>query len=125
MLSPSVLESPNDRRTRVDFAPADNDLGRQRSSEFGGSASLVGWAIDPRRQSCSLPTQETVRAQQRRRDRAPWITWPSDSEQLLYARHAAVERLLVAVEVEDAAFAAAIVVDRLVGHDLLEDSLRK
>ena len=30
-----------------------------------------------------------------------------------------VERLLVAVEVEDAAFAA-IVVDRLVGHDLLE-----
>ena len=36
---------------------------------------------------------------------------------------ATVERLLVAVEVEDAALAA-IVVDRLVGHDLFEHGLR-
>ena len=84
-------------------------------------ASLVGWAIDP---AGNLALCRRKRRFERNNGVAiEHLDHLAVGLEQLHVLDAAVERLLVAVEVEDAAFAA-IVVDRLVGHDLLEDSLR-
>ena len=120
MRSPSVVE-PDDCRARVDFAPAVDDLGRQRSGEFGGFAGLVGRAIDP-----AGDLHLCRRKRRFERDHAltvEHLDLLAVGLEQLHVLDAAIERLLIAVEVEDAALVA-IVVDRLLGHDLVEDGLR-